>query len=254
MNSIVNQVARNGVDPPQDLFYPISGARAHEEVALQITYAIRSGAYPIGARLPNIKALSAAMMVSRPTVGQALKLLSNAGIVEVLRGIHGGIVVKRNAPPSQPLCEQGPTGYVGLMDILEARRALEVEIAVLAAKRGTPEHFAALRDNLKQFEQCRDASAEQRILYDHKFHYILGHMCQNHLLAIYQHQLLERIYFELSKHDFFERDEDVSSVLYWHKKTFDAIRKGDAEEIRKVIRRHFRPLEEYAEQLQKKSN
>jgi len=223
--------------PPADLFYPISGARAHEEVALQITYAIRSGAYAIRARLPSIETLSNIMEVSRPTVGQALKLLSDA--------------VKSNSPPDRPLWQGAFAAHFGLLDVLEARRALEVQIAILAAERGTPEHFSELRKNLKHLENSLDCEPGARVLHDHGFHYLLGRMCGNRVLAMYQHQVLERIYFELSERNFFTHDEDVLSVLYWHKRTYRAIKRGNPDLIRKVVHGHLRPLEEYAERRQK---
>ena len=53
----------------RDHFHPISSTRAHEQVVEQIAYAILSGAYNPGERLPNIEALARLMGVSKPVVG-----------------------------------------------------------------------------------------------------------------------------------------------------------------------------------------
>ena len=72
-------------------FHPILSARAHEEVVAQITYSILSGAFSSNERLPNINALAQMMGVSKPVVGEALKVLSAAGVVRTQRGINGGL-------------------------------------------------------------------------------------------------------------------------------------------------------------------
>src|SRR5688572_8559632 len=80
-------------------FHPIISARAHEEVVGQITFAILSGAYVPDDRLPNIDALSRMMKVSKPVIGEALKLLTKARVVQTRRGINGGLTVTTNQIP-----------------------------------------------------------------------------------------------------------------------------------------------------------
>src|SRR5262245_10684111 len=67
-------------------FYPVSLNKAANEVVEQITFVIRSGAVAPGERLPQIDELSETMQVSKPVIGEALRILSDAGIVETKRG------------------------------------------------------------------------------------------------------------------------------------------------------------------------
>lgn len=56
-------------------FHPITNARAHEDVVEQITFSILSGAYSADDRLPSVEQLAQAMNVSKPVIGEALKVL-----------------------------------------------------------------------------------------------------------------------------------------------------------------------------------
>lgn len=233
------------------IFYPISGARAFEEVAEQLTFAIRSGTFKIGEKLPSIEELSVLMQVSKPTVGQALKLLADAKIIDVLRGVHGGAVVRSNFPLDEPLSNAGAGGAFTFIELVEARRPLEIEIALLASRHGTDEEFAELDQSVKDLRDHRDSRQPIRTYHDHRFHYLMGKMSRNRLLAIYQHQILERLYYEMTRSEFLQKDEDVDSVISWHEATLKAVANGDTDEIRAVVISHLRPLEEFARSIGK---
>ena len=116
-------------------FHPITNSRAHEEVIEQITFAILSGAYHPGERLPNIEALARLMGVSKPVVGEALKVLAGASVVRALRGVRGGVVVETNQVPERVMAIASPLRHFELAEILEARRPIELQIALMAAQR-----------------------------------------------------------------------------------------------------------------------
>src|SRR4051794_24812375 len=82
-------------------FHAITNSRAHEEVIEQIAFAILSGAYAPGEKLPNMEQLSRAMGVSKPVVGEELKVLTKAKVVRAQRGSSGGLsVLTDNVPDS----------------------------------------------------------------------------------------------------------------------------------------------------------
>src|SRR5262249_14302268 len=126
-------------------FHPIISARAHEEVIAQITFAILSGAFKPEERLPNILALAKMMGVSKPVVGEALKVLSAAGVVRTQRGINGGLTVSTNNVPDTILAMTAPLRHLGVKEILEARRPIELQLALLAAERAGPDDFDAMQ-------------------------------------------------------------------------------------------------------------
>ncbi|AWW74432.1 GntR family transcriptional regulator [Erythrobacter sp. KY5] len=230
------------------LFFPISGARAFEEVAEQLTFVIRSGAYEVGDRLPNIDELSRLMSVSKPTVGQGLKLLVDAGLVRVIRGVNGGAEVLSNAPPTKPLSDASPTKNFSFQKLVEARKPIEIEIALLASKNGSEKDFRKLQETVQLLAKHQLGEQSEKTFYDQQFHYLLGRISRNQVLARYQHQILERLYYEMARRDFFSK-EDIQSVIDWHTDTLNALRKGDRKKIVKVVSGHLAPLEEYAKSL-----
>jgi DNA-binding FadR family transcriptional regulator len=223
-------------------FHPIVNTRAHEEVVEQIIYAILSGAFRPGERLPNIEALARLMGVSKPVVGEALKVLAGASVVRALRGINGGIVVETNEVPEQVMGITGPLRHLNLNEIVEARRPIEVQLALQAGVRATETDFAAMEECIERLRTHRTGDLGLRIRFDHQFHYIMGRSARSGALALYQHQVLEHLFVRMRA--YFEEIEDVDSVIELHEHTLAALRSRDAARIVEAIDIHLRPLED----------
>jgi DNA-binding FadR family transcriptional regulator len=223
-------------------FYPIVNARAHEEVIEQITFAILSGAYRPGERLPNIEALAKLMGVSKPVVGEALKVMANGRVLRALRGVHGGVVVETSEIPDRIMTITGPLRHIELGEIVEARRPIELQLAIHAAARATPADFRAMEQCIERLRSHRKSKLALRIRYDHQFHYLIGRAARSAALARYQHQILEHIFVRMR--DYFADIEDVDSVIALHEETLAALRTGDPDEVTRAIDVHLRPLEE----------
>src|SRR5262245_57797192 len=175
-------------------FYPVSLNKAASEVVDQINFVIRSGAVATGERLPQIDELSEMMQVSKPVIGEALKILSDAGIVETKRGLGGGVVVVRDEIPMRLMNRSPFWQRFGLSELLAARRPIETQIALLAAERATDEDFEDMRLQISLLAKYRGASPAKRIHYDHLFHYSMGRTARSALLSHYQHEILEQLY------------------------------------------------------------
>lgn len=236
-------VANLDADAPERWnFHPITNTRAHEEVVEQITFAILSGAYQPGERLPNIEALARLMGVSKPVVGEALKVLAGASVVRALRGVHGGVVVETNEVPERILAIAGPLRHMDLAEIVEARRPIELQIALLAAKRASPEDFSAMEETIDRLRTHRKSELALRIRFDHQFHYLMGRAARSSTLALYQHQILEHLFVRMRS--YFTEIEDVDSVIELHEDTLAALRTAEPERIAGAIDVHLKPLEQ----------
>lgn len=223
-------------------FHPIINTRAHEEVVEQIIFAILSGAYQPGERLPNMEALAGLMKVSKPVVGEALKVLASASVVRALRGVHGGVVVATNQVPERIMAIASPLRYFSLVEIIEARRPIELQIALLAAQRATEEDFATMEECIERLRTHRKSRLALRIRFDHQFHYTIGRTAGSSALALYQHQILEHLFARMRPH--FADIEDVDSVITLHEETLAALRTRRPDEIGRAIDVHLRPLED----------
>ena len=137
-------------------FRPIIGSRAFEEVVDQLSHAVHTGLYEVGTRLPTIDELSKAMEVSRPTVGEAVRVLARAGVLKVKRGASGGIVVISSVIPPAILKLSSRRMASDMRELVEARRPVELELVRLAVMRATDADFAEMRAALKLQEDSVD--------------------------------------------------------------------------------------------------
>lgn len=226
-------------------FYPIVAARAHEEVVDQIIFSIRAGAYRAGDRLPRVDQLARMMAVSKPVIGEALRVLSQAGIIATKRGATGGIEVLRDEPSAKALGMGSGWHQVNLVQILEARRPVETEIAILAALRGTADDFAEMERTIAELDQTGDEDNGTRWLAaDHRFHYALGRAARSDVLAAFQHDVLERTTALLLEDPGYVPDRQ--GIREAHAETLDAIRSRDANLVRVAMDRHLLALEAFA--------
>lgn len=212
-------------------FHPIAGARAFEEVIDQIGFALRAGIYGEGDRLPNIDELSQLLQVSRPTVGEAIKVLASWGVVRTVRGGGGGIeVVSAAVPPELVSSQSSPWRLVARRQLVEARRPIENELALLAARRATDDDFRRMEACLEEMAQARaDDSLVAWVNADHRFHYVLARAARNPVLADIQHQVLtELVLLMESTADEFEH---AAEVIDLHARLIEALRSGEDPRI-----------------------
>jgi DNA-binding FadR family transcriptional regulator len=224
-------------------FRPILGLRAHEEVIDQITYAIRAGIYEAGSWLPPIDELAHLMGVSKPTVGEAVKVLQRSGVVRAQRGASGGVMVLSSNVPSGTLSRLlWDRDAASLVELVEARRPIELQLAILAGERATALDFAALRETVDILERHRnDRKRTLFIHYDSLFHYRMGRAARSRLLAFHQHQILQQIWDILSS--YYRHEEDPEVPIRTHRETLVALETRDRKKIARAMDDHLRPLE-----------
>lgn len=228
-------------------FRPIFGARAHEEVVDQITFAIRAGIFRPGDRLPRIEDLARQMGVSKPTISEALRVLSGGGVVEVQRGATGGVVVRSHDVPVTLMRMAAGGRAAALSHLVEARRPVEMELAMLAAKRATPEDIETLKaavEGLREL-QLENGDGDGLMRYDAQFHYGMGRAARSEVLWYQQHQILEQL--ALLRLDYYKQ-ADPEAALAVHGETLAAIASRDLDQVEDVMDRHLAGLERLADE------
>jgi GntR family transcriptional repressor for pyruvate dehydrogenase complex len=222
-------------------FRPVTDSRAHERVVDQITFAIRSGAYAVGERLPSVSDMANAMKVSKPTVGAAVSALAKRGVLEARRGVNGGVTVIDDNIPTTLLQLANGRSEASLRELLEARRPVEMEIARLAAQRADASDVASMEESIAKLAAHVSGDGELRLHFDYFFHYTMGRAARSEMLAYYQHQILEGITVFL--HDYFMSEEDPQLVVDLHRRTLEVIRRGKRDEVDRVMDEHLSHLE-----------
>jgi DNA-binding FadR family transcriptional regulator len=159
-----------------------------DQVIEQLRTSVNNGEWPVGERIPNEAVLVEHLGVGRNTVREAVRALAHAGILEVRQG--DGTYVRATSEVSgalRRLCGSE------LREILQVRRALEVEGARLAALNHTAGDIEELRALLARSQDCLRSGAEEFARADADFHLAVVRCSHNTILIELYRGLLETI-------------------------------------------------------------
>lgn len=216
--------------------YEIDAARAHEEVVDQIIYAIRNGLLQKGDRLPTIEELAESTGVSKPVVGEAVRVLREHDVVASKRGVQGGVTVITDDVPMELLPARGWRS-AALTELVEARRPIETMLSLLAAERATEQDLNGMRKTIQLLEEAALRPDASFLRFDHRFHYQVGRAARSEMLAFFQHRILSAIAVALHEYGLFHEDRDL--VVNTHKELLAAIESKDPDRIRRATEHHF---------------
>ena len=213
---------------------------AYQVLADELRADITSGRLQPGERLPPEPELCVKTGVSRSTVREALRLLASQHLIVTTRGVTGGSFVAH--PDAAQLADGLSASFtlltnsaaVGLADLLELRRALEVPAARLAAVRRNDEHLVELHGAL--FDPAV-ADLDTMLAAHTTFHTAVAKATGNPLF-----ELMVRPIYHVSF------GEEVTGNLppgYWaqididHRQLLEALIGRDAEEASRTAERHL---------------
>ncbi|MEH1164607.1 FadR/GntR family transcriptional regulator [Micromonospora sp. CPCC 205539] len=158
---------------------PPRGHRVRQTIE-QLRARILGGEWPVGGRIPTEPQLVAALGVGRNTVREAIRALVHAGVLEPRQGSGTYVVSTDELAP----VVARRLGDDRMTEVIEVRRALEVEAARLAALRRTPEDLAALDGALAEREAAwRDGGVAVFVEADAALHTAVVAAAHNPMLA-----------------------------------------------------------------------
>jgi GntR family transcriptional regulator, transcriptional repressor for pyruvate dehydrogenase complex len=232
------------------LFTPVQTRRTFEEAADQIAEKVRTGELRTGDRLPGERSLALQMEISRPTLREAVKVLVDAGVLEVRRGPGGGMYVATDVVPTELVRHSASLRLAEIAAVLEARRMLEPRVAQLAAERATEEDLEALERSIDAMRRLVDGGwhprHEDRFLQlDVQFHLALARATGNPMVETLMRTLFRQL--EIAR----DMAMHVPLVPEWtigiHERTLAALRGGDPDEVAAVMDEHLGQLERTTE-------
>ncbi|MFB9908131.1 FadR/GntR family transcriptional regulator [Allokutzneria oryzae] len=193
-----------------------------EQVIEQMRALVTSGEWPVGQRIPPEPELVTALGVGRNTVREAVRALAHAGLLEVRQG--DGTFVRATSELSgavRRLCGSE------LRDVLEVRRALEVEGARQAAERRSAEDLRELERILADRDAALEAGEWDRMVQrDTDFHLFLVECSHNRVLTELYRGFTEAVRSSVATTvNTALRDEEHVS----HAELLDAVREQDAD-------------------------
>ena len=176
-------------DPHNGRFSPLPVRTPVDQVRLSILEAITSGQLRPGDRLPGEKEQALGFKVSRAVVREALRALSQAGLIVTSQGRGGGSFVSRleTGPVERSLQEAIELmlhfDSINLTEVVDARRALERTCAALGATRRNDRDVAAIAAVL---DRAADASLDMDrwLDLDIEFHRGIVRSAHNRVLTV----------------------------------------------------------------------
>jgi DNA-binding FadR family transcriptional regulator len=195
---------------------------------------IFSKRWAVGEKLPNEATLSETLSVSRGTIREAVRALASQGLLETRQG--SGTYVLSTTDAALPLTM---ARRAGLRDLFEARCALDVEAARLAALRQTPATLATLRTLLAQRGNFEGGDKAAFIKRDLAFHQAVitasGNRAMVEIYDFFSASIAETIEATLGA-DIPEPDMQA------HADIIEAIATGDPEQADAAVRRFMAPV------------
>lgn len=228
------------------LFAPVRTRRTVDSVIDQIVSRIRSGDIEQGASLPAERQLAAKMEVSRRTIREAAKVLSTAGIIEVEPGPAGGMRISSIWVPTE-LTTSGPARSAdAIYQALEARRAVEIPVAQLAAVRATDEDFAAMRRAI-ELQRAVSGNPMKMTHADHLFHRAVWRAAGNASLEAAMSKIFDDLQIAFDMTD--RLPADVDAAIRLQEELLEALIGADPLNVQQTMDVHLQYLEGVCEDV-----
>jgi len=217
-------------------------ARLYEQIVQQIEESILKGSLKPGDQLPAERELAQKFGVSRTAVREAVKALTEKGLVEAFSGRGTFITDGTQQAIKQSLDLMIKIGQPeGSVQLAEVREILEPEIAALAAVRCEEQHLASMREAVAVMDQAKQ-DPDAFIEADLDFHLALAEAAANPMIL----SLLDSIVGLLREQRLriFNVEGGPDRGQYHHKRILEAVREHDAEKARASMRAHLKQIRE----------
>lgn len=213
---------------------PVTRKPLYERLVEHLRAYVVEAGLSAGDRLPSERELSERLGVSRASIRQAIVALEVQGIVEVKHG--EGAFLRAPRLDTLPMAQLADLKR-RLPDVLDAREAIEVKLAELAAERRTKSDLAAIDAALERMQQEIDhgTTGEQG---DHDFHKIVVHAARSELLAKMYGLILEDV--ELSSHETVDQIGTPATLLEQDRRIGEAIKAGDGPAAARAMKDHLK--------------
>lgn len=219
------------------MYTPIYSGRLYEQIVAQIEGLILNGELRPGDKLPAERELAEQFGVSRTAIREAMKALSQSGLVVIQPG-RGTFVTDSTSMVVRHSIDMlvRVSNETGIKDLIEIREILEPEIAALAAVRASSEDIQSMEDAVKAMDRAMD-DPDTFIEADLDFHLALAQGSNNVLIPA----LIDALVELLREHR--TRAASVKGGLergqLHHKIILDAIKMNDADAARESMRAHL---------------
>jgi GntR family transcriptional repressor for pyruvate dehydrogenase complex len=216
--------------------------RVSEQVAAEIVRYVDERSLEPGSRIGTEEELAREFGVSRPTLREALRMLSSGDLVRATKGPGGGIFVANTVEKgmgrsiSDFIAMMLETNRVSIDELLEARTLLEVPLAGLAAYRAEPEILAEIRAAVEDGKAGMDDQAALHRA-DARIHHAIAAAGGNRVVEAFMQWTLDVLQPSLAA--IVEHAVVESAIVEQHEALLRALERGDALRAERAMREHL---------------
>jgi GntR family transcriptional repressor for pyruvate dehydrogenase complex len=216
---------------------PIVSRHVADEVVDRLVTAVALGLYVPDQQLPTERDLATMLGVSRTSVREALKKLTETGYLGVRRGRTGGYFVRLPWGPNsaEHVRRQVVAKWPAFEQIFDARILVERGIAGAAAQRRTEADLRTISIALEAYGAAPDHDASRRA--DASLHLAIAQATQNTVLIDLSVDFRTKISLNLGAEPY--SDEIRQIAIGQHRELVGAVAAGQADAAAEIAARHF---------------
>ena len=225
-------------------FARIKTQKIYEQIADQLQERIEQGGWRSGDKLPSTKELSEQFQVGRSTMREALSALKAKGLIEIRQG--EGCFVRELTPQELELPGLLLPGRESVLELLEARKALEIANSAIAAVKHTEADLQAFEELLSSMKAHLGDEAEGEAA-DIRFHKLLAEATHNSIMVRLLDSIssqMETAIRETRRLQLYSNAEVSHRLWDEHQAIYNAVAKRDPLGAEQAMRTHLDHVEQ----------
>ena len=222
------------------MFEKVRTKKVYMEIVEQIQHLIKEERLKRGDKLPSERVLAEQLGVSRPPLREAMAALEILGIIES-RGGKGNFIVNTFNSAYYVRQFKELEEEESPLELLEARKLVEVEVAGFAAEKRSSDDIRELGSIVRRMEKAVDDMSEFMEL-NRRFHLAIAVTTHNSVL----YQVMKYIVDELNKKLWIKLDEKAlvlpgrtKKYFHQHREILEAIKAKDKAKTRNATLHHL---------------
>jgi len=223
-----------------------------EGVVAQLKDMIHRGELQSGDRLPPERDLAKLLGVSRPTLRAGIRSLTAVGVLQSRQGAGTFVAEAEESPTLDSSSLRMMAALHGFTsdEMFEARLALEMHIAGLAAVRATAEQITLMSEEIAgMYASLTDP--EQYLVHDMRFHQTIAAASNNRILTSLMNMVATILFDSRSKT--VSRAKDLKESAEQHHNIYRAMRERDSEAASQAMHDHLVETQK-AQRLEEEEN
>jgi GntR family transcriptional repressor for pyruvate dehydrogenase complex len=225
----------------------IAKKKVSESILEEIRRMILSGELNERDKLPNQNEFAAKLGVSRPSLREALQVLTQAGAIEQKPGVGTVLVARTPALLTDRVDLPLISDAEATVELMEARRLIEVGLVRLAVAHAEEGEIEEIGRVLKSMEESAEpARMKEYVEWDLMYH---------HLIALAAHNRFAKTLFQNIRLAFEQFLKEAFSVMPHmlersvedHRKIYQALAARDPDEASKAMSEHISHVEKAME-------